>query len=239
MASRSIIATLRAVDPGAELIRDRTMDEVLAARPEAREYFHFAFLRHPVDRIRSFYADKHTLGSRDRDVRRWFIEPWYGVSAGMGFAAFCRWLETPFGSDAFADRHWLSQHCQVRDADGRLPDFLGCYERLDADWRAVCERLGVPFRPPAPAECPAAGQPRNAPRCRRGRAAAAALCRGLQARWLCRGLPGRAGMSSGIGPGGAMQPEPLSSFDPWNGTPVTIVLATFSIVSCAGCRSTS
>ena len=46
-------------------------------------------------------------------------------------------------------------------------------------------------------------------------------------------------MSSGIGPGGAMQPEPLSSFDPWNGTPVTIVLATFSIVSCAGCRSTS
>ena len=147
VASRSIIATLRAVDPGAELIRDRTLGEILAARPEAREYFRFAFLRHPVDRIRSFYADKHTVASRDRDVRRWFVEPWYGVSAGMGFAAFCRWLETPFGSDAFADRHWLSQHRQVRDADGRLPDFLGCYERLDADWRAVCERLGVPFRP--------------------------------------------------------------------------------------------
>ena len=144
VASRSLIATLRAVDPGAELIRNRTLEQVLAARPEARGYFRFAFLRHPVDRARSFHADKHTLAARDRDAHRWFVEPWYGVSAGMGFEAFCRWLETPFGSDAFADRHWLSQHRQIRDADGRLPDFLGRYERLDADWRSVCDRLGVP-----------------------------------------------------------------------------------------------
>lgn len=146
VASRSIIAALRAVDPGAELIRDRTLDQVLVARPEAREYFRFAFLRHPVHRTRSFHADKHTRALWDRDAYRWFIEPYYGVSADMGFGAFCRWLETPFGSDAFADRHWLSQHRQIRDADGRLPDFLGCYERLDADWRTVCERLGIPFR---------------------------------------------------------------------------------------------
>ena len=146
VASRSIIATLRAVDPGAELIRDRTLDRILAARPEARAYFRFAFLRHPVDRARSFHADKHTLAARDRDAYRWFIEPWYGVSAGMGFGAFCRWLQTPFGSDAFADRHWLSQHRQIRDAHGRLPDFLGRYERLDADWRTLCDRLGVPLR---------------------------------------------------------------------------------------------
>ena len=146
VASRSIIATLRAVDPGAELIRDRTLDQVLVARPEAREYFRFAFLRHPVERARSFQADKHTRARWDRDAYRWFIEPYYGVSPGMGFGAFCRWLVTPFGSDAFADRHWLSQHRQIRDADGRLPDFLGCHERLDADWRTVCERLGVPYR---------------------------------------------------------------------------------------------
>ena len=145
VASRSLVATLRAVDPGAELIRDTSLDRVLAARPEAREYFRFAFLRHPVDRARSFHADKHTLAARDRDAYRWFIEPWYGVRAGMGFDAFCRWLETPFGSDAFADRHWLSQHRQIRDADGRLPDFLGRYERLDADWRTLCDRLGLPF----------------------------------------------------------------------------------------------
>ena len=145
-ASRSILAALRAADPGARPIRRRTLEQVLAAHPKARGYFRFAFLRHPVDRTRSFWADKHTLAFSDRDADRWFIAPYYGVSADMGFEAFCRWLDTPFGSDAFADRHWLSQHRQLRDGDGRLPDFLGRYERLDADWRAVCDRLGLPVR---------------------------------------------------------------------------------------------
>ena len=161
VASRSIIATLRAVDPGARLVRRRTLDEVLAAHPQARDYFRFAFLRHPVDRIRSFWADKHTLALSDRDAHRWFIAPYYGVRADMGFDALCRWLDTPFGSDAFADRHWLSQHRQLRDGDGRLPELLGRYERLDADWRALCDRLGLPFRAlprlnPRPEGCEAA-----------------------------------------------------------------------------------
>ena len=160
-ASRSIIAALRAADPGAELIRNRTLEAVLAAHPEARQYLRFAFLRHPVDRTRSCWADKHRLARTDRDARRWFIDPWYGLSTEMGFRAFCRWLDTPFGSDAFADRHWLSQHRQLRDGDGRLPEFLGRYERLDADWRALCDRLGLPFRAlprlnPRPEGCEAA-----------------------------------------------------------------------------------
>ena len=146
VASRSIIAALRTADPGAELFRGRTLDEVLARRPEARGYFTFAFIRHPLDRTRSCHADKHALALRDRKAARWFNEPWHGLSLGMTFAEFCRWLETPSGSDAFADRHWLSQHRQIRTADGRLPDFLGHWERLDADWRAVTGRLGLPFR---------------------------------------------------------------------------------------------
>ena len=160
-ASRSLIAALRAADPGARLIRNRTLEEVLAAHPEARDYFRFAFVRHPADRTRSSWADKHTLARSERAARRWFIDPWYGLSAEMGFDAFCRWLGTPFGSDAFADRHWLSQHRQLRDGDGRLPEFLGRYERLDADWRVVCGRIGLPHRPlprlnPRPEGCVAA-----------------------------------------------------------------------------------
>ena len=146
VASRSIIDALRAADPDAELFRGRTLDEVLVRRPEARGYFTFAFIRHPLDRTRSCHADKHALALRDRKAARWFIEPWHGLRLGMTFAEFCRWLESPWGSDAFADRHWLSQHRQIRTADGRLPDFLGHWERLDADWRAVTGRLGLPFR---------------------------------------------------------------------------------------------
>jgi len=146
VASRSIIAALRAADPDVTLIRGRTLDEVLERRPEAKGYFSFAFVRHPCDRTFSCYADKHSLALRDRDAWRWFIEPYHGLSTGMSFGEFCRWLNTPSGSDAFADRHWLSQHRQICTLDGRLPDFLGHWENLDADWRAVTERLGMPYR---------------------------------------------------------------------------------------------
>lgn len=144
-ASRSIIAALRAADPDALLIRGRTVDEVYARYPEAKEYWSFAFLRHPCDRTLSFYADKHLLARRDPDNYRWFIEPWHGLATGMSFSELCRWLDTAAGSDAFADRHWLSQSRQIAGADGRLPDFLGRCETLDDDWRTVAERLGLPL----------------------------------------------------------------------------------------------
>ncbi len=143
-ASRSLIAALRAADPEAVLIRQRTLEQVLARYPEAGAFFRFAFLRHPYHRTRSFHADKHALARRDRNAYRWFIEPWHGLHTGMCFAELCRWLDTPCGSDAFADRHWLSQSRQVAAADGRMPDFLGRYETLEADWRAVTERLRLP-----------------------------------------------------------------------------------------------
>lgn len=145
-ASRSLAAALRAADPSAALIRRRTLDEVLERRPEARRYFRFAFLRNPATRALSAWADKHTLARTERDAYRWFIRPWHGLRTGMSFEEFCRWLATPFGADAFADRHWLSQHRQIRDAGGRLPDFLGSLENIDADWRTVCERTGMPHR---------------------------------------------------------------------------------------------
>lgn len=146
-ASRSLIAGLRAVDPGAELVRHVTISELQAARPEIVGYASFAFVRHPVTRCEATWRDKHSLALRMRDARRRFIEPWHGLAAGMSFPEFCRWLATPSGSDAFADRHWLSQHEQIRAADGRLPDFIGAFERLEEDWRTLCGRLRVAHRP--------------------------------------------------------------------------------------------
>ena len=146
-ASRSLIAALRAADPDAVLIRHRTLEEIHARHPETRPYFSFAFLRHPLQRTRSFYADKHALARHDRTAYRWFIRPCHGVRLGMTFAELCRWLDTPCGADAFADRHWLSQWRQIADERGRLPDFVGRCERLEADWRAISARLGLPPTP--------------------------------------------------------------------------------------------
>ena len=155
VASRSLLEALRAADPEAELITGRTLEEIVTTRPEARGYYRFAFIRHPCHRTFSFYADKHVKLARSPEASRFFIEPYHGLREGMTFVELCRWLDTPYGSDAFADRHWLSQHRQIRLPDGRLPDFIGRYERLDADWETVAARLGLPLRPLAPGQRPA------------------------------------------------------------------------------------
>ena len=38
----------------------------------------------------------------------------------------------------------FSQSRQVATADGRLPEFLGRCETLEADWHTVCSRLDLP-----------------------------------------------------------------------------------------------
>ncbi len=121
VASRSLIRALRAADPEIELVRRRTVSEVLAARPEVRRYFSFAFVRHPCQRAFSCYADKYTLPRPRKDSWRYLMEPFHGVSERMTFVEWCRWLDTPYGSDAFADRHWLSQHRQIRMPDAASP----------------------------------------------------------------------------------------------------------------------
>ena len=184
-ASRSLVRALLAADPEAQLIRRRTLDELLDRRPALAEYFSFAFVRHPVSRTRSFHADKHGLAAHDRSARRWFIDPWHGLACGMGFAEVCRWLATPAGADAFADRHWLSQHAQIRTLDGRAPDFVGRFETLDADWRRVVAHTGMPWRPLPRLNARAARAADDPEDAGSRGAAAAALRRGLPALGLC------------------------------------------------------
>ena len=138
-ASRSLIRALATTDPGAVLVREATLAEVYAAFPEARGYFSFAFVRDPVERALSCHGDKA------RGVGNVELGAFAGLEPGMDLDAFCAWLETPWGSDAFADRHWLSQDALLREApDARLPDFIGRFERLDDDVEAVTTGLRMP-----------------------------------------------------------------------------------------------
>ena len=145
-ASTTLTEALLTGDPDAELIQGTTLRQIFAARPEVRGYFSFAFMRHPGRRALSCWGDKYVGLAGTPASYRAFIEPYHGAREGMPFAEFCRWLGTPYGSDAFADRHWLSQHRQIRLPGGGLPDFVGRFERLEADWRALTERLGLPSR---------------------------------------------------------------------------------------------
>ena len=68
----------------------------------------------------------------------------YGLGEVASFDDFCDWLCTPFGGDAHADRHFLSQYAHIRMADGRRPDVIGHLEQADTALAAVAERLGLP-----------------------------------------------------------------------------------------------
>ena len=141
VASRSIIEALMALDTDAIRVEERTITELFSEFPEARHFYSFAFVRDPCERARSFFDDKLDTGPQ---APNWSADRrFFGLCKGMSFAEYCRWLDTPFGSDAFAERHWLSQYRQI-EVDGCLPDYVGSYENLEESWRWVLSRLGVP-----------------------------------------------------------------------------------------------
>ena len=143
VASRSIIKTLREIDPDVEIMYDKDIRYIYAVYPEVKDYYSFAFIRHPVHRTYSFYTDKYIKVADE--AYSYCIKPYYGVSKTTRFNEICLWLNTPYGSDVVADRHWMSQNIQIRLADGSLPDFIGCYERINADWKKICTHLGMPI----------------------------------------------------------------------------------------------
>ena len=140
-ASRSLIAGLLDADPAAEVFREATLAEVYRARPEARAFTTFAFVRNPYDRAHSFFSDAGPRGGKRGEL----LAGRHGVRGDASFAELCAWLATPYGSDAFANRHWLSQHETIGLEDGRLPDVVGRYERLEADLADIASRLGMPL----------------------------------------------------------------------------------------------
>ena len=153
-ASESILAALLAADPECELFR---MDygELYELRPEARDWFAFTFIRHPFGRALSFWSELHFAHERytersdfqKRKTAR-ILERDYGLAETRDFSAYCRWLRTPYGADACANKHVVSQSAVLRAAAagrGRPVDFIGRLESLDADWGRVAARVGAPL----------------------------------------------------------------------------------------------
>ncbi len=152
VASRSIMAALRGADPDAERAGERSVSELYALDPEARKYYSFAFVRHPFARALFLYFDMHVSPEvyteeqrlhRGKGIR-YLFGSFYGLAETGSFEDYCECLNTPYGSDAVADRHFLSQHRQICLADGRLPDFVGRIENIDEDWKRLAARLGLP-----------------------------------------------------------------------------------------------
>ena len=152
VASRSIVAALLGADPEAEIVYENTIFEIYARYPETKDYYSFAFVRHPFDRAASYHAQLHrsregyegnVLSKVERAIRNKFVR-FYGLAEARDFDDYCEWLDTPYGSDAFANRHFLSQYLVIRAGRDRLPDFIGRLENLRADLDRVAADVGMP-----------------------------------------------------------------------------------------------
>lgn len=139
-------------------------ERLAEALNQHRDYFAFAFVRHPFDRLLSTWL--HGL----RGVGPYFERPVRDLSLAeyVRIAAEGRVAE----QSAFDRYHLLPQVAFLPSPSRRelfgvpLDDQVSCgsvgrFERLEADFREVCRRLGIPERPlprlnAAPAE---AGSP--------------------------------------------------------------------------------
>lgn len=93
------------------------------------QYFKFAFVRNPWERLVSEYEFllNRPQHGRHRRVRKM-----------NSFGEFIQMQSSR------QDAHQLNMLC---DRKGRpLTDFIGKMENLDHDWKTVCERIGIPYQ---------------------------------------------------------------------------------------------
>jgi hypothetical protein len=117
----------------------------------ARDYFKFAFVRNPFDRLVSFYEDKvrrpkqhnglYYFGSAYNKI---LIGNLFGASFGpdMTFPDFARLVSRV--PDWLADAHFKSQYAMLFRRGRQTTDFIGRFESIEQDWELLIRKYGVP-----------------------------------------------------------------------------------------------
>ncbi|MFB3041791.1 MAG: sulfotransferase family 2 domain-containing protein [Candidatus Poribacteria bacterium] len=108
----------------------------------------FAFVRNPWDRLVSCYRDK--IGGAVKEFTEfsdsgvaYCLERFEAFFANMSFEEFVDAVVAI--PDEQADEHFRSQNPYLTNSKGETAvDFVGRYENLEADFRYVAERIGLP-----------------------------------------------------------------------------------------------
>jgi hypothetical protein len=107
---------------------------------EYRNYFKFAFVRNPWDRLVSCYSNKFA------DRGKGLGGPQKREEAFPPSMTFTEFVEAVHATpDEEANPHFRSQHTVVCGPDGEpMADFVGRFENLREDFRTVAEKIGAP-----------------------------------------------------------------------------------------------
>lgn len=101
------------------------------------DYFKFAFVRNPWDRLVSCYKDKIVHCGA---TLPFFMAKYKEFTLKMPFGAFVKAVASI--PDSRAEDHFISQHTYLFLNGKLVVDFLGCFEQLTEDWNTVCEHIG-------------------------------------------------------------------------------------------------
>ena len=107
-----------------------------AAEIATQGVYAFAFVRHPLDRLASFWARLHGQPP-------W---PWNrDIPRDISFRDFVRYACRPLQNPRAADHHWRPQWTFLYDENGhRLPIEWFRFERLEHDWAFLQRRFDLP-----------------------------------------------------------------------------------------------
>ena len=113
----------------------------LLTSPQYDNYFKFAFVRNPWDRLVSCYSDK-IVGEKHKSGNIGLVA-FPDIYKGMPFDDFVQ--ATHAIPDKEANSHFRSQYVSLCGPDGRvMVDFIGRFENLHEDFAYVSREIGVP-----------------------------------------------------------------------------------------------
>ena len=117
---------------------------------EHRSYYRFAFVRNPLERLVSCYEDKVR-----RDVQhtgRYYFATSYNNILIRSLFGDCFRSEMSFKEfvtlvakipDRLADGHFKSQYSMLYRNNRQIPEYIGHFERLEADWKPLADKYGL------------------------------------------------------------------------------------------------
>jgi hypothetical protein len=109
------------------------------------DYFRFGFVRNPLDRLLSCYAQKIVYYQRELGMYPLLWRYGKTFNKDMSFPEFVEAVcQIP---DRISDIHFRSQHSFFYHRKKLMVDFVGHFEQIEKDWAFLREKYGLPELP--------------------------------------------------------------------------------------------